>query len=58
MDNQQKGDFTVLLLGQLPMGVKMDLHLIEDVVIYDSDMAPSTDIDFLSLSFHMGVSSV
>lgn len=56
--NQNTGLFTVLLCGPLPMGVKLDCHFVENVIIYDSDMAPSVDIDYLMQAFHMGVSSV
>lgn len=56
--NQNHGVFTVLLLGQLPLGIKLDLHCIEHVVVFDSDMVPGMDIDSLSQYFLMGVSSV
>ena len=56
--NQNGELFTVLLCGPLPMGVKLDCHFIENVIVYDSDMAPAVDIDYLMQAFHMGVSSV
>lgn len=57
-ERRNRGEFTVLLVGQLPMGVKMDLHSVRDVLVYDSDITPESDIQYLTQAFNMGVSSV
>ena len=51
-------DFSIILLGQLPIGIQLDLHSIENVIIYDSEIIPSLDIDSLYNYYNIGVVTV
>ena len=53
-----EGTFTVVLLGALPMGVKLDLRFIKNVIVYNSEINPEVDITILKNSFYIGVSTV
>lgn len=56
--NQAKGIHTVLILGSIPVRVGISLSFLRHVILLDSDLEPTTDVDTLQLTFDIGVRQV
>ena len=56
--NQAKGIHTVLILGSIPVRVGLSLSFLRHVILLDSDLEPTTDVDTLQLTFDIGVRQV
>ena len=49
---------TIVILGQLPTACSLCLDFVERVVVFDSDLIPSTDFEYLTSKFHIALHRV
>ena len=53
-ENEVNGVPTVVILGQMPTACSLCLDFVTQVILFDSDLVPASDIDFLRDKFHIG----
>lgn len=53
-ENEVNGVPTVVILGQMPTACSLCLDFASQVLLFDSDLVPASDIDFLRDKFHIG----
>ena len=56
--NQAKGVQTVVILGLIPVRISISLSFLHHVILLDSDLEPSTDVDTLGSASDIGVRQV
>lgn len=49
-----EGKQVITLLGSIPARLSFNLSFIQDVILYESDMTPVSDVEFLRTVFHIG----
>lgn len=49
-----EGEQVITLLGAIPSHLTFNLSFIQDVILYENDMIPSSDVEQLRTVFHIG----